>query len=116
MGIYPNIVINLTWAASINIGYTYRASATALINSIAQAVSIASNQAYVDPPYYHKGHAACLGLLGFTVLVATTLLFTLSWENARKGRDQFSEESERVRRTLTIDEVGNRWPDYFFSY
>src|ERR1700761_2485296 len=116
MGIYPNIVINLTWAASINIGYTYRASATALINSIAQAVSIAANQAYVDPPYYHKGISASLGMMGLAVVMATVLLFTLKWENERKRREQFSEESERVRRTQTIDEVGNRWPDYFFSY
>ena len=116
MGVYPNVVINLTWAASMNIGYTYRASATALINSIAQAVAIASNQAYVDAPYYHKGHAACLGMLGFAIAVTALLLFTIWRENERKRREQGSEESERIRRTGTIDEVGNRWPDYFLSY
>lgn len=116
MGVYPNVVVNLTWSASLNIGYTYRAAATALINSIAQAVSIASNKAYVDPPYYHKGHAAALGMLGFSVVMASVLLATLKWENERKRRNQFSEESELVRRTLTIDEVGNRWPDFFFKY
>ncbi|KAJ9617229.1 hypothetical protein H2200_000950 [Cladophialophora chaetospira] len=116
MALYPNIVVNLTWSASINIGYTYRASATALINSIGQAVSIAANQAYVDPPYYHKGIGASLGMIGFAMVMATTLLFTLKWENAKRKREQFSEESERIRRTQTIDEVGNKWPDYFFSY
>ncbi len=116
MGLYPNVVVNLTWSASINIGYTYRASATALINSIAQAVSIASNQAYVDPPYYHKGIGASLGMIGFAIVMATVLLFTLKWENEKKKRDQFSEKSAQVRRSQTIDDVGNKWPDYFFSY
>jgi len=116
MGLYPNVVLNLTWSASINIGYTYRASATALINSIAQAVSIASNQVYVDPPYYHKGLGASLGMTGFAILSATVLLFILKVENEKKRKQQFSEESEQVRRNQTIDEVGNKWPDYFFSY
>jgi hypothetical protein len=116
MSLYPNIVVNLTWSASINIGYTYRASATALVNSIGQAVSIAANQAYVDPPYYHKGIAASLGMIGFVAVMAAVLLLTLRWENTRKRERQFSEESEQVRRTQTIDDVGNKWPDYFFSY
>jgi hypothetical protein len=116
MGLYPNVVVNLTWSASVNIGYTYRASATALINSIGQAVAISSNQAYIDPPYYHKGIGASLGMIGFSMAMATLLLFTLKWENAKKKREQFSEESDRIRRTQTIDEVGNKWPDYFFMY
>ncbi|KIW92662.1 uncharacterized protein Z519_06509 [Cladophialophora bantiana CBS 173.52] len=115
MGLYPNVVINLTWAASTNIGYTHRATATALINSIAQAVAISGNQAYVDPPYYRRGHAASLGMIGFEIVVATTMLFVLKHENEKKKREQHSEKAEEVRRKHTIDDVGNRHPDYFFT-
>jgi len=115
IGVYPNVVVNLTWAAGINVGYTFRASATALINSVAQAVAISSNQAYVDPPLYRKGHGAALGMVCFAGVCATALLFTLKDENRKKKLEQGSEKAQEMRR-CTIDEIGNKHLDVFYSY
>ncbi|KIW18682.1 hypothetical protein PV08_02971 [Exophiala spinifera] len=115
IGMYPNVVIVLTWMATINIGYTYRASAAALINSIAQAVAIGSNEVYNDPPYYKKGHGAALGMAAAGVASCGLLLLLLRYENDKKRKEQFSEKATELR-NVSIDEIGNKHPDYFFSY
>lgn len=114
-GIYPNVVVNLTWAASMNVGYTFRASATALINSIAQAIAISGHQAYDDPPLYRHGQGASLGMLGLKIVLIIVLTFTLKYENKKKTRDLHSEKAEEMR-NFTIDDIGNKHPDFFFKY
>ena len=109
------MVVNLTWAAGINVGYTFRASATALVNSIAQAVAISGNQAYVDPPLYRKGHAAALAMIAFAAIMTIALLFTLKYENTKKIAEQGSEKARELRK-FTIDDIGNKHPDVFFGY
>lgn len=113
MGLFSNVVVNLVWSASINIGYTHRASAGALINCIAQAVAIGVNQAYNDPPIYRKGNGTALGLVSLAALLAASLVFALRWENKKKRDQQNTEEAARLR-LLSIDEIGNKHPDYFF--
>jgi len=113
MGLFPNVVINLTWAASINVGYTHRASATALINCIAQAVAIGLNQAYDDPPLYRKGNGTALALVSLAAVLAISLRFCLRWENKKKRENQFTEETAQMR-LKSIDEIGNKHPDHYF--
>jgi len=115
IGIYPQIVITSVWLATMNVGYTYRASAVALANSISQAVAIAGNQAYVDPPLYRRGHAASLALVVFAAVMTGLLLFTLRHENRKKTREQWTEKAREMRK-LTIDDIGNRHPDHFYCY
>ncbi len=115
LGVYPNVVIVLTWTATINVGYTFRASAAALINSIGQAVAIGSNEAYNDPPFYRRGHGSALGMIGAELVFCTLLLLLLRYENNRKRKEQFSDQVQELRK-LTIDEIGNKHPDYFFAY
>ncbi|KAJ9646020.1 hypothetical protein H2204_000682 [Knufia peltigerae] len=115
MGMYPNVVIVLTWTATINVGYTYRASAAALINSIGQAVAIGSNEVYNDPPYYKKGHGAALGMAAAGTVFCGLLLLLLRYENAQKRKEQSSEKAAEMR-NVSIDEIGNKHPDYFFTY
>lgn len=112
---YPLIVLSLTWTASNNVGYTFRASAAALINVVAQMVAIGGNQAFNDPPYYRKGLSVSLGMICMSGVVAALLVVYLRALNARKRREQYSEKGERVR-GCTVDEVGNAHPDFFFSY
>ncbi|KEF63446.1 uncharacterized protein A1O9_01424 [Exophiala aquamarina CBS 119918] len=113
MGLFPNVVINLTWSASINVGYTHRASATALINCVAQAVALGVNQAYDDPPLYRKGNGTALGLLSLAALLAGSLRLALRWENKKKLENQYTEQAAQMR-LRSIDEIGNTHPDHFF--
>ncbi|KIH89331.1 hypothetical protein SPBR_07064 [Sporothrix brasiliensis 5110] len=111
--VYPNIVLQLSWATISFAGYTRRGSSLALFNVISQCVSIGANQAYNTPPYYHKGQASslalcCVGLL-FTVL---TRLY-LQHENRRKR--SMSEEARAALRVKGIEELGDRHPDFFYT-
>lgn len=113
MGLFANIVLNLTWSAAINIGYTHRASAAALINCIAQAVAIGLNQAYDDPPLYRKGNGTALALVSLAAVLSASLVVAVRWENKKKREQQHTEEAARMR-LFSIDEIGNKHPDHFF--
>ncbi|GME33902.1 MFS transporter [Neofusicoccum parvum] len=112
---YPVGVLSLAWTASNNVGYTYRASAAALINVVAQSVGIGGNQAFNDPPYYRKGLASSLGMICMAGVFSGLLMLYLRVLNARKRTDQYTEKGERMR-LQTVDEIGNTHPDFFFSY
>ncbi|RYP46677.1 hypothetical protein DL768_007149 [Monosporascus sp. mg162] len=114
-GVYPIVVICLTWTATNHPGYTYRASAAALINVFSQAVAIAGNKSYNDPPYYRTGLGASLGMVAMCGVVAGFLDWHLKRLNAKKRREQHTPEAEALRQ-LSIDEVGNKHPDFFFKY
>ncbi|KAF2457083.1 major facilitator superfamily domain-containing protein [Lineolata rhizophorae] len=114
--IYPNIVIILVWTAINNPGYTYRASAAAIINMISQCIAISGNQAYSDPPLYRKGNASALALMVFTSCVSGVLMWHYKRENVKKRRDFDSEEANRLRALYTVDDISHRHPDVFFQY
>ncbi|KAI1077789.1 putative pantothenate transporter [Whalleya microplaca] len=114
-GTYPIVVLSLAWVASNNVGFTFRASAAALINVIAQAVSIAGNQAFNDPPYYRIGLGASLGMISLSGIMAFLLVLYLKRENAKKKRQQYTQEAEWDR-PKSLDDIGNTHPDFFYSY
>ena len=90
-------------------------STAAIINIIAQVLAISGNQAYQDPPYYYKGIGASLGMICFTSIVAAVLVLYLKWRNAKKDIESNSEEARQLRE-LTVDVIGNKHPDFRFSY
>ncbi|KAH9905139.1 putative pantothenate transporter [Xylariomycetidae sp. FL2044] len=112
-GCYSPIVLTLAWTATNNPGYTYRASAAALINVFAQAVAIGGNQAFEDPPYYRVGLGASLAMIAMSGLVSLLLVWVYGRENEKKKRRQDSPEAD-ANRGKSIDEIGNRHPDFFY--
>ncbi|KAI0010755.1 putative pantothenate transporter [Xylariaceae sp. FL0662B] len=114
-GTYPIVVLSLAWVASNNVGYTFRASAAALINVVAQAVSIAGNQAYNDPPYYRVGLGASLGMISLSGITASLLVLYLKHQNEKKRKLQNTQAAEWDR-AKSLDEIGNAHPDFFYSY
>ncbi|CAK7224561.1 hypothetical protein SCUCBS95973_005558 [Sporothrix curviconia] len=95
---YPNINLQLSWATLSFSGYTRRGASLALFNIISQAVSIAANQAYDDPPYYHKGQAASLGMC-----------------YANKKKREMPEDVKAALQVKGIEELGDEHPDYFYT-
>ncbi|KAH8201386.1 hypothetical protein TruAng_004469 [Truncatella angustata] len=114
-GVYPITLLSLVWVATNNVGYTYRASTAGLINVFAQLVAISSNFAYSDPPYYRQGLAISLAMVSMSGLVAGLQWLYLRRMNRKKAEQQYSAEANN-KRSLSIDEIGNAHPDFFFSY
>ncbi|OJD32526.1 mfs transporter protein [Diplodia corticola] len=112
---YPLVVLSLAWTASNNVGYTFRASAAAIINISAQLVAIGGNQAFNDPPYYRQGLGASLGMICMSGTVAGLLMVYLRVLNKRKVEEREGEKAARLRE-CGVDEVGNEHPDFFFSF
>lgn len=107
--------ICFAWMASANVGYTFRGSALALINIVAHLASLGAQQAFVDPPLYHRGETVALAVVVFTAALTVVLMFYFRWLNAKKRREQHSEKADKLR-PLSIDEIGNKHPDFFFSF
>ena len=97
MGVYPILVIAMVWNANNNIGYTYRGAAVASTNVLSQVFSISGNQAYEDPPYYHTGLSASLGMVVMCAVAAVALMWVVTRENVKKLADQGSEEAAQLR-------------------
>lgn len=114
-GAYPIVVLTLTWTATNHPGYTYRASAAALINVFSQAIAIAGNKSFDDPPFYRKGLGASLGMIALSGAVAALLDWHLKCLNAKKRREQHTPEAEALRQE-SIDVIGNKHPDFFYLY
>lgn len=115
LGAYPILVLCMVWTASNNVGYTYRASAAACINIIAQCFSISGNQAYSDPPYYRKGLGASLGMISMSGVVSLLLMVWIRWANKKKMATRDSDQA-RMLREKSVDEIGNKHPDFYFAY
>lgn len=115
MGTYPMIVLTLVWTATNNVGYTYRASAAACINVIAQCIAISGNQAYQDPPYYRKGLGISIAMITMSGVSALVLRVWLIRLNKKKVAERDGEEAARLR-GCSVDEIGNKHPDFFFAY
>ena len=64
---------------------------------------------------YRKGLGASLGMIAMSGIVAGLLDWYLKHLNGRKRRDQHAPESEALRQK-SIDEVGNKHPDFFYTY
>ncbi|PVH92544.1 MFS general substrate transporter [Periconia macrospinosa] len=107
--------ICFAWMASANVGYTYRGSALSMINIMAHLIALGGQQAFIDPPLYRRGETVSVVVVLVTAGLTVVLLLYFRRMNAKKRREQYSEQAEKWR-GLSIDEIGNRHPDFFFSF
>ncbi|KAF7525051.1 hypothetical protein G7054_g11215 [Neopestalotiopsis clavispora] len=114
-GAYPISVLSLVWMATNNVGYTFRASAAGMVNIFSQLIAISANFAFSDPPYYRLGLGISLLMIAMSGIMAGLQLGYLGLMNKIKRAEQHGELAAR-RRQLTIDEIGNAHPDFFFSF
>ncbi|KUL83815.1 hypothetical protein ZTR_06622 [Talaromyces verruculosus] len=107
--------ICFAWMASANVGHTFRASAVGLINIVSNLVALGGQQAWTDPPLYHRGETVALAVVSFSAALTAVLMLYFRWVNARKRREQSSEKADQLR-ALSLDEIGNKHPDFFFGF
>ena len=86
-----------------------------MINIVAHLISLGGQQAFIDPPLYHQGETVALAVVLVTAALTGVLMLYFRWINAKKRREQHSEEAEKLR-ALSVDEIGNKHPDFFFSF
>lgn len=114
VGIYPCVPIILTWSNVNIIGFTQRATAAAGINMIAQIIGVVVNLLFNTPPYYITGISVVLALIGVAMLASLSAVFWLRLQNKRKREAQHTTEVED-KREMSIEEIGNEHPDFFYT-
>jgi predicted MFS family arabinose efflux permease len=112
-GVYPTIILQISWLTMSTVGYTKRGSSLAFVNIFSQIFSICGNQAYIDPPYYRHGNATSLGLSALAVIVSLLLSWYFRFRNAQKIRDQWKPETAELRQK-SFEELGDGHPDFFY--
>ncbi|KAI1855203.1 hypothetical protein JX265_006655 [Neoarthrinium moseri] len=113
-GVYPINVLSMVWMATNNVGYTFRASTAGLINIVSQLVAITSNFAFDEAPY-RMGLTISLALICMSGVSAGGQWAYFKFMNKKKLQQQHSAHAARTR-LMSIDEIGNAHPDFFYSY
>ncbi|KAI9707987.1 MAG: hypothetical protein M1820_004406 [Bogoriella megaspora] len=113
--LYPCLELVLVWMAINTVGYSHRTSSAAFIGIAAQLFSIAGNKIYIDPPYYHNGLTASAVMTAVSGVVAGCLMWRLRFLNRKKLAEKDTEHSKALA-NKTIDEIGNRHPEFMYSF
>ncbi|XXH02448.1 hypothetical protein Hte_008824 [Hypoxylon texense] len=112
--IFPNTVLQITWAAMSFVGYTRRGSMLAFINIFPHIFAISGNQAYQDPPLYSVGNASALGMTILMFVCSIILRWYLGYLNNKKKANQFSPQAAEMREK-SLEEIGDHHPDFFYT-
>ena len=83
-GVYPSVILLVSWLGINTAGYTKRATTWAGCEILAQCLSIAGTHIYTDPPRYVKGHSIMLGMIVISLSAACANLSAFSRANKRK--------------------------------
>jgi Major Facilitator Superfamily len=116
MGMYPSVMIIVTWLAVNTRNYTHRATGSAITNMIAQAVVAAAVQAFNHPPYYDKGLKLISGFVAFMIPLAAGGIFYVKRinQNKKTALENNSVEIQELR-IRSFEELGSDHPDFFYQ-
>jgi hypothetical protein len=84
-----------------------------MIIMIGQALGIASAKIYSDAPRYYRGNGFALGGMVVGIISTGGLMILLTKKNVAKLANIGSEEAI-ARRVLTIEEIQDDHPDFFY--
>ena len=112
--VYPCLMLVLVWLAMNFPGYSHRTSCIALTNVCSQIFSIIGNKVYTDPPYYRQGLTFSACMTGAAGIMAAVTLWWIGRLNAKKEGAKHTEEYGSLA-AESIDELGNRHPDFRYT-
>jgi MFS family permease len=98
-GLYPGVILTVSWITINHSGYTKRSTAWAIAQITGQGLSIIGTQVYRHPPRYLSGHGT---VLAFFILALCSIVCNYLWmrrENTK--RDARAEEF----RTLGTNDI-----------
>jgi hypothetical protein len=114
-GLYPGIVLTVSWITINHSGYTKRSTAWAMAQITGQGLSIIGTQVYRHGPRFLSGHGT---LLGFFTLAEFAVVANYWWmrrENRKKERQAEIHEREGtkwVEQEMSMDDLLDNHPDF----
>lgn len=101
-GLYPSIILTVSWITINHGGYTKRSTAFAMAQITGQGLSIVGTQIYRHPPRYIAGHAT---LLGFFALALCSIICNYLWmRRENRKRDVIAAEDSRGEARAELNE------------
>ena len=117
LGMYPSVMIIVTWLAVNTRNYTHRATASAVTNIIAQSLTAGVVTTFNTPPYYLKGLHIVIVFVALMIPTAATGSLYVKWKNAKKRQALLSNTAEvRALREKSFEELGSEHPDFFYEF
>ncbi|KAH8820252.1 major facilitator superfamily domain-containing protein [Xylogone sp. PMI_703] len=110
-GLYPSIILTVSWITINHGGYTKRSTAFAMAQITGQGLSIIGTQVYRDPPRYLAGHGTLLGFFSLALCAIVCNWFWMRRENRKRD-----DRAEEYRMTGTKDEQAEKSVDELLDY
>ena len=102
-GLYPGIILTVSWITINHGGYTKRSTAFAMAQITGQGLAIMGTQIYRHPPRYLAGHGT---LLGFFVLALCSITCNYLWmRRENHKRDARAAQAPQDHSTTEFDET-----------
>lgn len=85
-GLYPGVIVLVTWLGINTGGFTKRGTTWAMAEVVGQCFGIMGTNVYADPPKYIKGHSIVLAFMVLALCNAAGLIFWMRYSNKKKDR------------------------------
>jgi hypothetical protein len=114
-GLYPRIILTVSWITINHSGYTKRSTAWAMAQITGQGLSIIGTQVYRHPPRYLSGHGT---LLAFFLLALCSIVCNYLWmRRENRTKDSRAEEFRTLgtkdqEAEKSVDELLDFHPDF----
>ena len=116
LGMYPSVMIIVTWLACNTRNFTHRATYSAVTNAVAQSVVAGAVKAFNTPPYYRKGLYMVLAFVALMIPTAAFGIFYVKRINAKKRAILESNSDEVLAlRAKSFEELGSAHPEFFYE-
>lgn len=116
MGMYPSVMIIVTWLAINTRNLTARATASAVTNIVAQSIVAGVTNMFTGPPYYLNGLKLMLAFVALMIPVAAGGSLYVTWLNKKKTKAILSDSPEILElRAKSFEELGSDHPDFFYE-
>ena len=116
MGMYPSVMIIVTWVAINTRNYTARATASAVTNIVAQSIVAGVVNAFNTPPLYLTGLRIMITFVALMIPTAAFGSLYVKWLNKKKTEALNSNTPEILAlRAKSLEELGSGHPDFFYE-
>jgi hypothetical protein len=110
-GLYPSIILTVSWITINHGGYTKRSTAWAMAQIMGQGWSIIGTQIYRNPPRFIAGHATLLGFFCLAMVATVANYFYMARENRLKD-----ERAQKFRQEGRTDPDSEKGLEEVFDY